>query len=84
MTIYSRFGGEIKLLRPVESVEEAARLEGRKPDKHDEDRMAFGMYAVGRFADEEIERLFDLGMLKADDGIAEINDAARAVGCNPL
>lgn len=81
--IYSRFGTPVKLLRPVTTAAEVKRLENRKPDAHDAERMKYGMYVAGSFDDDATERLFDLGLLRADDGIAEINKAARAVGCDP-
>lgn len=83
MAIYTRFGSVVTLIRPVTTAAEAAKLENRKPDAHDESRLEYGMYAVGKIEGSDEERLFDLGMLRADDGIREINDTAEAVGCHP-
>lgn len=72
--IYSRFGGVVTLLRPVTTTDEVELLTHEPADDHDVDRLAYGMYA---------ERLLDLAMLRADNGINEINDTAKAVGCEP-
>jgi hypothetical protein len=87
MAIYTRFGTPVRLVRPVTTLREVQKIENRVPDQHDSQRIDLGMYCIGRLIDEGAEtqedRLFDLGLLRADDGIAEINKAARAVGCNP-
>jgi len=83
MAIYTRFGNEVVLLRPVTTTAEVQKLDKRSFDLHDLERLKYGMYAVAKFIDGDVEMLVDLGMLRADDGIVEINRSARAVGCNP-
>ena len=84
MTIYTRhFGLPVKLTRPITTEREVERIEGRDADEHDRRRLSYGMYAAGKIEGDDTERMFDLGMLRADGGISEINTAARAVGCNP-
>lgn len=81
--IYSRFGEEVTLVRPVTTMAEVQKLDKRSSDLHDVQRIEYGMYVVGILKGDDVERLFDLGMLRADGGIQEINEAARAVGGNP-
>lgn len=81
--IYTRFGDPIKLLRPA-SEDDVRRHRGDGTvDDHDRQRLEYGMLAFGIYPDSDEERIFDLGALKADNGIVEIHKAARAVGCDP-
>lgn len=80
--IYTRFGDPVKLIRPATDAD-IRQLSNRRPDKHDRQRMSYGMYAIGVYPDSEEEILLDLGLLRADDGIREINKAARDAGCDP-
>lgn len=81
--IYTRFGSLVTLVRPVTTEAEVEKITHTKSDAGDRDRLAYGMYAVATIEGFEGERLVDLGILRADDGISEINKAARGVGCNP-
>jgi hypothetical protein len=85
MAIYTRWGSVVTLVRPITTAEEVEKLDRRKADKHDAERLEYGMYAAARVENDlpDKELLVDLGMLRADDGISEINRAARAVGCDP-
>ena len=83
MAVYSRFGSVVKLVRPVTTRTEVAVIEDRDWDDHDEERLKLGMYAAGYLEDDpDNERLFDLALLRADDGIREINAEAKAIGCD--
>lgn len=81
MAIYSWSGVEVELIRPVTSLGEVEALESRPVDFYDTERIALGMYFVVRFPNQE--RLYDLAYLRADRGLVEINEAARAKGGNP-
>lgn len=82
MAIYSRCGSEVEIKRPVTTLDDVAKLESRKTDEHDKQRLSMGQYVVVAYRDDGREVLADLAMLRADDGIVEIHKAARAVGCN--
>lgn len=81
--IYSRFGTQVRLTRPITTTAEVQKLDKRSTDTQDLQRLEYGMYAAVVYDGEETEHLFDLGMLRAEGGIREINEAARAVGCDP-
>ena len=82
MAIYSRGGTEVKIVRPVTTLDEVAKLENRETDAHDIERLAYRQYCIVRYSDDGREAMADLAMLRANDGIAEIHKAARAVGCD--
>lgn len=83
MAIYTRFGSVVTLVRPVTTLQEVENLENRKADDHDKQRLHYGMYVLGHCDELPDNRLMDLTMLRADDGIREIHTAARAIGCDP-
>jgi hypothetical protein len=81
--IYTRFGSPVRFTRLGTAAD--CVLDGRKkPDNHDRKRAARGCYMVGDLLDDKEattkERLFDVGMLRADGGWKEIEDAAIAAG----
>jgi hypothetical protein len=79
--IYGRFGDEIEIVR-VAVLADVKRLDKRKPDKHDKQRVADGCYIVTRSksADDPFggdERLHDICYMRADGGFKEITEAIR-------
>lgn len=80
MAIYSRFGSEVKLVRPCTKAD-IKKHEGRKWDKED-DRLAAldeeigGMLWTIEWADRGGEATCNLAHLVADDGWKEIRESA--------
>lgn len=75
-------GTEVVLIRLAKPSD--AKLEGRKPDQQDKDQCRLGMLMIGRFADDNEERLFDLSRLRSNGGWKEIREAARSAGNDKL
>jgi hypothetical protein len=84
--IYGRMGGIVRLIR-VGTAKDAA-LDRRTPDNYDRERAKIGYLMVGRFVREDgtesEDRLFDLALLRADNGWDEIKQAAIAAGNKKL
>lgn len=75
--IFSRFGAEVEIVR-VGSAEDVEKLDRRKPDAHDFERIANDCYLVVRTKDDGKERVSDVAYLRADGGLREIMDAVAA------
>lgn len=72
MAIYGRCGQAVKIVR-LATLADVTKLDYRKPDKHDRERVKFQMYVV--VEDDGIERLYDFVYLRADGGAKEIDKA---------
>lgn len=79
MTIYSKFGGAVTLVR-FAKIEDVKTYERRRADKQDKERTADGWRFIAKYEDEPGESpkqfLADVAYLRADDGLKEILDAA--------
>jgi hypothetical protein len=75
--IYGRFGDVVTIVRRG-TLEDVKLLDNRQPDVVDRDCVRNSSYVVVKQDDGE-ERLYLLGYLKADNGIAEIQDALEKV-----
>lgn len=78
--IYGRFGQEVEVVR-VAILVDVKRLDHRKPDKADRDAIRNGFYVVIRLLEDKKEQLYHKGLLRADGGLREIDEAiTRAKG----
>ncbi len=75
MAIYGRFGAEVKILRKA-VLSDVEKLDNRKPDKQDRDRIKLGMLLVVDL--QGTERLYDYVYLRADGACQEIDAAIAA------
>jgi hypothetical protein len=76
MSIYGRCGQEVKILR-MAALADVKKLDNRKADKHDKERIKLGMYIV--VEDDGKERLYDYCYLRADGACHEIDKAIEAI-----
>lgn len=77
MSLYSRFGGQVTVVRKA-TVNDVKVFENRRPDKEDKSRTGGGMRAICRYVDTGKEFLADVAYLRADGGITEILDAFKS------
>jgi len=82
MAIYGRFGCTVTILRKA-VLEDVKKLDKRKPDQHDRERIKLGMYLVVKLNDgtteDSAERLYEYCYLRADGGVKEIDAAIAAL-----
>jgi hypothetical protein len=76
--IYGRFGDSLTLVRKAVLADVKA-LDGRSPDAKDRQNLANGAYVVARAEDNGKEYLYHLAYLRADNGLAEIEDALNVL-----
>ncbi len=74
MTIYSRFGCEIEIVRTA-CIADVRHLDGRAPDTFDRESVSRGAYVVAKRVEDDEESLQNICYLRADDGMREIADA---------
>jgi hypothetical protein len=72
MAIYGRCGQEVKILRKA-VLADVKKLDNRKPDKQDRERIKLGCLVV--IDDGGKERLYDYVYLRADGACQEIDKA---------
>ena len=72
MAIYGRCGQEVKILRKA-VLADVQKLDNRKPDKQDRERLKAGCLVV--VEDAGTQRLYDYVYLRADGACQEIDKA---------
>lgn len=75
MAIYGRFGAKVTILRKA-VLADVQKLDNRKPDKQDKERIELGMLLVVDL--QGAERLYDYVYLRADGACQEIDAAITA------